>query len=671
NNNWGFGIYANAAGGGITITNNRLSNNNNNAIYIYNTDGVEISFNECWNNNNKDNIYLYLSDHSVVASNTVYDGKDVEGIYIDTCQSPDVNDNICFNLSFGIDLYASPDAVVTTNEVYETVYDGIIAIGCTDSSFNLNNIHDVGAYGMSIVDSDDSTINSNTFSNDGLYIGDDNAVDYKNYTVEANTVNGKQLGYFVSLDSAIYDSPIYGQLIIINASDSLITNQELSYTDIGLYLWGCADTIVNASDFSNDFLGIEIYECNYTFTEFNTLNNNVVGGVTILYSNETYVVYSDLNNNEAGVFAYYSPFTTINNNNIIGNSMDGIQLSDCPDSRIMGNFMENNGAEGLDGVPQFGVYIENSGNTTITTNNMLKNGFYISETSPSAYQSYDIEFNDVNSLPFGYFIDVDDFDITGATYGQLFFVNCSDFTVTDMNFDYSTVGVRLVYCNNSFLNNIASTNGRYGIEIDYSENIEIGLCVLNSNYIGLYVMDSKYLLIIENDFFYNIFDGATLHNVDNSTIAFNRAVMNDFNGIQLAFGEYNDFTYNLLQENTNYGIKLGLSDYNRIHHNTFLDNNLLGYNDGMFTLYAQGYDTKTTSLWYDDTINEGNWWSDWSGTGSYVLDGRLIGSNEDLYPLGTPTVPIFSEYTLNLMFLFPMIIIPIILISYRKKNRNS
>ena len=172
-----------------------------------------------------------------------------------------------------------------------------------------------------------------------------------------------------------------------------------------------------------------------------------------------------------------------------------------------------------------------------------------------------------------------------------------------------------------------------------------------------------------NEFFYNSFDGCTLFVVDNSTISDNKAAYNQNNGIQLAFGEYNELTFNLIQENKYYGIKLGYSDYNLIHHNTFFENNPLGYNAGMFTGYAQGYDSRTTSLWYDASVNEGNWWSDWSGVGSYVLDGGFFTHNEDLYPLGTQPVTVISEYKTEMIILIPTILIPVILMSFRKKKR--
>jgi len=178
------------------------------------------------------------------------------------------------------------------------------------------------------------------------------------------------------------------------------------------------------------------------------------------------------------------------------------------------------------------------------------------------------------------------------------------------------------------------------------------------------------MYIHQNEFFYNTFDGCTLYDVDNSTISENRMAYNQFNGMQLAYGEFNEFVLNLFQENKNYGLKLGASDYNSIHHNTFFDNNLLGYDNGTVTGYAQGYDTTLTNLWYDDTINEGNWWSDWGGMGSYVLDGGGP-HNEDLYPLGAPPVPpMIAEYSTNIMLiLIPTLFVPIALISYRRKKR--
>jgi len=667
-NNWGYGIYINSALGTI-ITDNILYNNNNIPIYVYDTDSADINFNKCWNNN-RDSIKIRLSDFTATYNNTIYDGKDHRGILLDTCFDSDIYNNLCYNLTTGIDVYSSDQSNVFQNEVHDTVYYGITALGCQDSSFESNKISDVGTYGLDITDCASSSISYNVFINDGLILSAINTAEYRTYTVESNTVNGKPLGYFIDLQSATFNTPIYGQLILVNCTYTDIFDQELLNTDIGLFLWECGYTLLNGNVMNNNFIGMSVYNSHHTFAEYCSFNDNEVFGVGIFDSLNSYVIYSDINFNAEGVYCYQSQNTTINNNGVIGNNYDGISLSFCPFSRIMGNSIEENGHFGLSGVVDNGIRVDNSHHSNITNNNLLLNGLDIYEPLLATYRTYNITYNDVNGLPYGYFIDQDDFAITGPVYGQIFLVNCSVFTVADMTFIHASTGLKLVYCNNSIISNIVSSNAHYGIALLYSDYIGVEYCSLYNNFIGLYIDHGLYINVHDNDFFYNTFDGCTSQYVDNSSFVENRMVFNEYNGMQLAYSKFNVLILNLFQENVEYGLKLGASEDNIIHHNTFHDNNLLGSINGMTTGYAQGFDSKTTNLWYDTSVNEGNWWSDWSGTGSYVLDGGFILYNEDLYPLGGPTVPIVSEFVTNFIFVLPMILIPIILISYKKKNRK-
>ena len=68
------------------------------------------------------------------------------------------------------------------------------------------------------------------------------------------------------------------------------------------------------------------------------------------------------------------------------------------------------------------------------------------------------------------------------------------------------------------------------------------------------------------------------------------------------------------------------SKTNTIHHNNFVDNNPSGT--------SQAYDGGTKNVWFDSQNLEGNYWSDWSGTGSYSIDG--YGGTVDSYPLEEP-----------------------------------
>ena len=46
---------------------------------------------------------------------------------------------------------------------------------------------------------------------------------------------------------------------------------------------------------------------------------------------------------------------------------------------------------------------------------------------------------------------------------------------------------------------------------------------------------------------------------------------------------------------------------------------------------SQARDTGVGNVWYDVSTMEGNFWSDWSGYGTYSIEGSA--ENEDIYPM--------------------------------------
>ncbi len=123
--------------------------------------------------------------------------------------------------------------------------------------------------------------------------------------------------------------------------------------------------------------------------------------------------------------------------------------------------------------------------------------------------------------------------------------------------------------------------------------------------------------------------------------------------VSLKSGENITFCYNLL-ENTSLGLE---THYSYIHHNTFQDTNDYAihiscwyYGDDNKTFNSihhnnfinnidpegssQAYDQAANNTWYDPDTLEGNYWSNYNGTGYYYIDGPA--NAFDPYPLLTP-----------------------------------
>jgi len=97
-------------------------------------------------------------------------------------------------------------------------------------------------------------------------------------------------------------------------------------------------------------------------------------------------------------------------------------------------------------------------------------------------------------------------------------------------------------------------------------------------------------------------DGINLNGVSNNTITGNTASNNEY-GIKLLDSSNNILNNNNVENNTLYGIWLDPSIDNQINNNNFITN-------------------ATQAYVADDSIDnnfDGNYWSDWGGSGSYVI----------------------------------------------------
>ncbi|MBY9000609.1 MAG: right-handed parallel beta-helix repeat-containing protein [Candidatus Heimdallarchaeota archaeon] len=200
------------------------------------------------------------------------------------------------------------------------------------------------------------------------------------------------------------------------------------------------------------------------------------------------------------------------------------------------------------------------------------------------------------------------------------------------------------------IENNMCTNNDYGIYLDSSDGSTVtlnscfqnkyyGIYLVNSvsstvsdnfcnNDFGIYLVNSGSSNISNNDCNNNWY-GLYLDNSDFSNVTNNEFNNNEYVGIYLYNSSSCFLSYNLLKENGLYGIDLlSYTANNNIHHNNFVDNNLGGT--------PQGHDDGTANYWYATATLEGNYWSDWSGTGSYSIDGAA--GAIDLYPLDEPTV---------------------------------
>ncbi|MCG3220202.1 MAG: right-handed parallel beta-helix repeat-containing protein [Candidatus Heimdallarchaeota archaeon] len=492
-------------------------------------------------------------------------------------------------------------------------------------------------------------------------------------------------------------------IYIYNTTKYFIIND--CYVDAekhGIYIRSVAGetaTIINNTVINNKygiFLGMSIGS---TLTN-NTCTNNW-SGIYLTASSPSCTLSNNTctNNTYSGI--YMSASNTTLTDNTCTNSGYGFYLYSSFNSSLINNTCIDN---------SYGFRIVDSSGSTIIDNSFSNDGLYIIESSIEDYLTYTIENNWVNGKEFGYYINLDKITLSEALFGQLFLVNCSEVKISNQIISNTSISLHIRWCENAILTNNTFTDNnyigiylyysprstltdntckrnRFGIYLDtsYDSTLNDNRCV-NNSWNGIYIQDSENSFLVNNVCNNNNKNGIKLYFSSGSTVSDNICNNNYWHGIYLEFSSsttisHNIFinntgegillsasdscliTYNLLQENKLYGIGLFSGSVNIIHHNTFIDNNLKGTIE--FVL-SQARDNSASNTWYETSSNEGNYWSDWSGTGSYPIDG--IAGSVDPYPLGEPSVAEFTNgfNLLILVFVLGLAIIPVSLITRRR-----
>ncbi|MFX1514640.1 MAG: NosD domain-containing protein, partial [Promethearchaeota archaeon] len=169
---------------------------------------------------------------------------------------------------------------------------------------------------------------------------------------------------------------------------------------------------------------------------------------------------------------------------------------------------------------------------------------------------------------------------------------------------------------------------------------------LNNNFGGLYLEYSNFSKVHNNTLNENFAAGIYLYYSNSSTVTNNSCDQNSLLGISVFTGLDNIISWNSLVKNGFYGISISsTSNNNSIHHNTFINNG------ETFSLEIQAKDDGINNYWDDTSNNEGNYWSDYNGTGSYPIDGDA--GAVDPYPLNQPTI---TEFNSNLILISTLIL---------------
>lgn len=437
-----------------------------------------------------------------------------------------------------------------------------------NNEFQSSNIRYSNCLNTSVID--------NEISDGGIEIYEESLEDYYNYYFENTLVNGKSIGLFLGFNALTIENTDYGQLILVNCTNILIQNNEISGTFNSIYLKYCNNILVQNNYLANNFAGIMCDRTDNLEIKTNTFENCIYG-----------ISYNYIFSYNAFRYINHNVTSLIITENIFIRS--GFRFNPC--------------------------YLYSTGH--------INDGTY---EAHSDVIPMTITGNLVNGKKLGFIFNTNNLILDEEKYGQLILVHCKDISIRNQNLSYSSIGIELF--NSTWItidNCICDNNWVYGIYLRrYSDNATISRNICNDNHKdGILIEDSRDSNILKNQCCRNK-NGISIVGLSRETIITYNLVENNVNyGINLGSSE----------SNLN-----GYCGFNIVHHNTIIDNS--GPLDPQYNPSSKGSQAynRGNSIWYDNDTKKGNYWNDWNGTGPYIILAGEDGI--DLYPLSRPTWPL-------------------------------
>lgn len=293
--------------------------------------------------------------------------------------------------------------------------------------------------------------------------------------------------------------------ITLDGNEHAITGAGTGY---GVYLYQKTGVTIKNLEVKNFYLGIYLDS-----SRSNTIDNNIIS----------------LNTFGINVW-WYSYGNTITNNTVTSNKYYGINVGYSGSNTIGNNTIDSNQY-------LWGIMLVASGNNTLTGNIISNNNYNF-----AAYGWYDAHFNNnidttntADGKPIYYVKDADNVIYDNMNVGAFYCIRCNNVTIKNLALTQNFDGLYLWKTTNSKIENITSSNNRYGIRLEYSINNSIINSIINTN---------------------------------------------EFHGIHITtYSNDNIITGNTISLNQDSGIGIWASN-NKVYNNNFVNNSLEAYSAG-------------------------------------------------------------------------------------------
>ena len=279
----------------------------------------------------------YNSTNNTFYNNIISNNK--VGVDLGDCYGNNtINNNVISGGIYGIQVLAGYGVSVIDNNKIEGNNYGIELTESAHDVIYANKILN-NEYGIDLRFSSGQVIRNNEFVNDGLLV-----ISSYNNTVENNYVNGKPLVYLEGVSN--YTVGYAGQVILVDCSNILISNYDLSNASVGVELWETNNTVVKDNIISGNINGTLVWGNSYRDRIIrNYIIDNKDGLNLGLRSYNNSISGNLIKSNEAGIILQRSGIFGYNciHGNILLNNKYGVVLGDFSGNNIFygNNFIDN------------------------------------------------------------------------------------------------------------------------------------------------------------------------------------------------------------------------------------------------------------------------------------------------------------------------------------------
>lgn len=545
-----------------------------------------------------------------------------------------------------------------------------------DSSIEDTFVNDTGSHGIYLDRCDTCTV-ANTLAQNidghGIYYDESNHGHIMGSTTEdigQSGIRGSESNHLIVEGAEITGTGDYGIEMTLATNITLVDNVIENTDNSAIMMMSSPNaTIVRNVGYNGGFRGIDLDSS----SDCQLMNNSLTGyedqAIYATNSHTIDVTGNEVYNSDYGVHLDSSENVT-GEQNEVADCRIGIRLHNCSMPHITDSVIN---------YCDTGMYIEDTTEGSFSSNNFTDCSIVFPQEQNIAQLNHSFADSWVNQKPLFYALNQSALDLDGGNYGEIILVNCSDSTIDGGEFTRSTSSIQVHHSDRIDISNIHVVNQLLPVSIYQAVNLSIvdsvfegrsdngtivannadgftadNVTLINLNQRGIQILSSN-PFSVKNSHFQDIADAAiSTFAAQNGLIEGNQMV-NTTKGAELiltidtvihdnhimwsTYGVYavywsdnNNVTFNNVHDNeyairmedcwswhiynnsvrwNSYGLYItNTNDDQWIYNNTFALNTI-----------HNGYDTGDDD--WDDRVDGGNYWGDYSGSGVYNIPGGI------------------------------------------------